>query len=201
MLLLEFKVKAKPHQYQAINEAIPIAQFIQNKCLRYWMNNKGVNKYDINKQCTILAKDFDLASKLNSMARQSSAERAWSAITRFYNNCQKKVKGKKGFPKFKKNCPSVEYKTTGWQLDESNRKAITITDKTGIGRLKLIGTYDLNFYSLDHIKLQKSVSKKFKKGPALSLSKGQPPSNNYKNFLTVNILLIEMKMQRSISCP
>jgi hypothetical protein len=30
------------------------------------------------------AKEFDLANKLNSMARQARAERAWAAITRFY---------------------------------------------------------------------------------------------------------------------
>jgi hypothetical protein len=29
-----------------------------------------------------------------------------------------------GFPKFKKNCRSVEYKQTGWQLDLKTRQAI-----------------------------------------------------------------------------
>jgi len=85
------------------------------------------------------------------MARQSAADRAWSAISRFYNNCKKKVKGKKGYPKYKKNNRSVEYKTTGWKLDE-NSKAITFTDKNNIGRLKLKGTYDLNYYQLEQIK-------------------------------------------------
>ena len=33
-----------------------------------------------------------------------------------------------------------------------NRKTITFTDKKGIGRLKLKGTRDLHFYSLDKIK-------------------------------------------------
>jgi len=83
--------------------------------------------------------------------RQASGDRAWSAISRFYENCRKKVKGKKGFPKFKKNSRSVEYKTSGWKLSK-NRKAITFTDKKGIGLLKLKGTYDLNFYSIDQIK-------------------------------------------------
>jgi putative transposase len=91
------------------------------------------------------------ANELNSMARQSAAERAWSAISRFYDNCKKNKLGKKGYPKFKKNCRSVEYKTSGWKLSE-NRKAITFTDKKGIGRLKLKGTYDLNHYQLEQIK-------------------------------------------------
>ncbi|MEQ8961788.1 MAG: transposase, partial [Coleofasciculus sp. C2-GNP5-27] len=105
-----------------------------------------------------MAKEFGFAAELNSQARQASADRAWSAISRFYENCRQvetrhgaSVQGKKGFPKFKKNCRSVEYKTSGWKLSE-NRKAITFTDKKGIGRLKLKGTYDLNFYQLDQIK-------------------------------------------------
>jgi len=151
MIVFEFKIKAKPAQYAAIDEAIQTAQFVRNKCLRYWMDNKGIDKYDLSKYCRVLAKEFGFAAELNSQARQASADRAWSAISRFYENCRKKVKGKKGFPKFKKNSRSVEYKTSGWLLSE-NRKAITFTDKKGIGRLKMKGTYDINFYSIDQIK-------------------------------------------------
>ncbi|MGK7955777.1 MAG: RNA-guided endonuclease InsQ/TnpB family protein [Crocosphaera sp.] len=152
MLVLEFKVRAKKHQYIAIDEAIRTAQFVQNKCLRFWMDNEKVNKYDLNKYCRVLAHDFDFANKLNSQARQSSAERIWSAISRFYDNSNKKIPGKKGFPRFKKNCRSVEYKTTGWKLDLATRKAITFTDKNNIGRVKLVGTYDLNFSPIESIK-------------------------------------------------
>ncbi len=152
MLVLEFKVRAKKHQYTAIDEAIRTAQFVQNKCLRFWMDNEKVNKYDLNKYCRVLAHDFDFANKLNSQARQSSAERTWSAISRFYDNCKRKIPGKKGYPKFKKNCRSVEYKTTGWKLDLNTRKAITFTDKNNIGRVKLVGTYDLHFYPIECLK-------------------------------------------------
>ena len=111
MIVLEYKIRAKQYQLTAIDEAIRTGQFVRNKALRYWMDNKGVNKYDLNKYCRILAKEFDFANKLNSTARQSSAERAWSGIARFFDNCKKKVKGKKGFPQFKKHSRSVEYKT------------------------------------------------------------------------------------------
>jgi len=151
MSIYEFKIKAKKIQLDAIDEAIRTSQFIQNKCLRYWMDNEKVSKYDLNKYCAVLAKEFGFAEELNSMARQSAAERAWSAISRFYDNCKKNKPGKKGYPKFKKNCRSVEYKTSGWKLSE-NRKAITFTDKKGIGKLKLKGTYDLNYYQLEQIK-------------------------------------------------
>jgi putative transposase len=151
MIVYEFKVKGKEAQYRAIDEAIRTSQFIQNKCLRYWMENKGLRQYDLNKYCAVLAAEFPFASELNSMARQSAAERTWSAIARFFDNCKKFVKGKKGFPKFKKNCRSVEYKTSGWKLSP-NRKAITLRDGKNIGTLKLKGTYDLNYYDIKQIK-------------------------------------------------
>jgi putative transposase len=151
VIIYEFKVKGKDKQYRAIDDAIRTSQFIQNKSLRYWMDNKDVGKYDLNKYCAVLASEFIIADELNSMARQSAAERAWSAISRFYDNCKKKKPGKKGFPKFKKHCRSVEYKTSGWKLSET-RKAITFTDKKGIGTLKLKGTYDLNYYNIKQIK-------------------------------------------------
>ncbi|PNW52260.1 UNVERIFIED_CONTAM: transposase [Euhalothece sp. KZN 001] len=152
MFVLEFKVKAKKAQYQAIDGAIRTTQFIRNKCIRYWMDNQGVNKYALNKLCKQLAQEFSWAKELNSMARQSAAERAWSAISRFYDNCKKGIKGKKGYPQFQKNNRSVEYKTCGWKLDLNTRKHITFTDKKGIGRVKLIGTRDLHFYHPDEIK-------------------------------------------------
>lgn len=151
MLIYEFKAKPKPVQQVAIEEAIRTVQFVRNKALRLWMDEEKQSKYDLNKYCAVLAKEFDFANKLNSTARQASAERAWSAIARFFDNCKKQVSGKKGFPQFQKDNRSVEYKTSGWKLSE-DRKSITFTDGIGIGRLKLKGTRDLNFYSPDLIK-------------------------------------------------
>ena len=151
MIVLEFKSYPNQQQEKAIQEAIRTAQFVQNKCLRYWMDNQGVGKYDLSKLCAVLAKEFPFAGELNSQARQAGAERTWSAISRFYANCKLKVTGKKGYPKFKKNARSVEYKVSGWKLSQE-RKHITFTDKKGIGRLKLKGGYDLHFYNIDRIK-------------------------------------------------
>jgi putative transposase len=47
MLVYEFKLKAQPNQYQAIDEAIRISQFIRNKCLRYWMDAIREEKINI----------------------------------------------------------------------------------------------------------------------------------------------------------
>jgi putative transposase len=158
MLILEFKTYGKSVQFSAIDEALRTAQFVQNKCLRYWMDNKGTSKYDLNKYCAVLAQEFPFANELNSMARQASAERAWAAISRFYENCKKQVQGKKGFPQFKKTVHSVEYKTSGWKLSE-DRKSITFTDGKRIGKLKLKGTRDLHFYQVDQIKRVRLVKR------------------------------------------
>ncbi len=151
MLVLEMKIYAKQAQYDAMDEAIRTAQFIRNKAVRYWMDNKGVGKYELSAYCKVLAAEFPWADELNSMARQSSADRAWAAISRFYNNCKKKIPGKKGYPKFKKHSRSVEYKTTGWKLSD-DRKHITFSDKKNIGKVKLKGTRNLLWYSKKQIK-------------------------------------------------
>jgi len=151
MLVFEFKAKGKTTQYSAIDEAIQTAQFVRNKCIRYWMDNRGVGQKDLYRYNTALRAEFPFVKDLNSHACQTAVDRAYSSIARFYSNCKKSVPGKKGYPKFKKNCRSVEYKTSGWKLSEA-RKQITFTDKKGIGKLKLKGTWDLNFYQLDQIK-------------------------------------------------
>jgi putative transposase len=158
MLVFEFKAYGKSNQFKAVDEAIRTAKFVRNSCLRYWMDNKKVDKYDLNKYCAVLARDFSFADELNSMARQASAERAWSAISRFYDNCKKGVPGKKGYPQFQKDCRSVEYKSTGWKLAD-DLKSINFTDKKGIGRLKLKGTRDLHFYQINQIKRVRLVKR------------------------------------------
>jgi putative transposase len=158
MLVFEFKTYGKPEQFAAIEEAIRTVQFIRNKCIRFWLDNPKIGKYDLSKQSAILANEFPFADELNSQARQAATERAWAAITRFYENCKKKVAGKKGFPQFQKDNRSVEYKTTGWKLSE-DRKSITFTDKKGIGKLKMKGTRDLNFYQPDQIKRVRLVKR------------------------------------------
>ncbi|MBD2196249.1 MULTISPECIES: RNA-guided endonuclease InsQ/TnpB family protein [Calothrix] len=151
MFIYEFKVNPKLQQTTAIDEAIRTSQFIRNKVLRYWMDNRGVGKTEMFRYNTLLRKEFKFVEDLNSHACQTAVERVLKAVNRFYDNCKKQIPGKKGYPKFKKNTRSVEYKVSGWKLSE-NRKHITFTDKKRIGTLKLIGTRDLNFYQLEQIK-------------------------------------------------
>lgn len=151
MIVLEFKAKGKTTQYAAIDSAIRATQFVRNKCIRFWMDNSCVGQKELYRLSTALRSGFDFVKALNSSACQASVERAYASIARFYNNCKKTIPGKKGYPRFQKNCRSVEYKTSGWSLSQ-NRKQIVFTDKKGIGKLKLKGTWDLNFYQLEQIK-------------------------------------------------
>jgi putative transposase len=45
----------------------------------------------------------------------------------------------------------VEYKTSGWKLSE-DKKSIHITDKTGIGKLRLVGSYNREIFDKSLIK-------------------------------------------------
>ena len=158
MLVFEFKVYGKANQFQAIERAIRTTQFIRNKAVRLWMDGLAKSWIELSRHCALLALEFPFANNLNSMARQAAAERAWAAISRFHNNCKKKAVGKKGYPSFQKNNRSVEYKTSGWKLAE-NWKSITFTDENCIGRLKLKGTRDLNFYQIEQIKRVRIVKR------------------------------------------
>ncbi|NJO98873.1 MAG: transposase, partial [Pleurocapsa sp. CRU_1_2] len=103
MLVFEAKLEGLKEQYGKLDEAIRTARFVRNSCLRYWMDNRDIGRYDLSAYCAVLGKEFSFASQLNSQARQASAERAWSAIARFFDNCQKNKPGKKGYPRFKKH--------------------------------------------------------------------------------------------------
>ena len=88
MLVLEFRLYGSENQFARIDESIRTTKFIRNTCLRLWMDSKKVNKYDLNKHCAVLAEKYDWCTKLNSTARQASAERAWSSVANFYEKCK-----------------------------------------------------------------------------------------------------------------
>src|SRR5215470_14026348 len=95
MLTLEYKLDGSPAQYAAIDEGIRVVQFIRNKCLRAWIDRQpeGKNGEAMSAYSAVLAKAFAFADRLGSQARQASAERAWTAVSRFYDNCKKRIPG------------------------------------------------------------------------------------------------------------
>ena len=138
MLIYEYKLDGTPAQEAAIEEAMRVVQFIRNKALRLWMEVRGTCKNDLQCLCAQLAKAYPFARRLNSQARQASADRAWFAISRFYDNCKNHKPGKKGYPRYQHATRSVEYKQTGWKL-EPDGKHLTFTDGCGIGTMRLVG--------------------------------------------------------------
>lgn len=151
MLVLEYKAVIKKAQSTAIDEAIRTSQFVRNKVLRYWIDNRGVGKKELYQYNTQLRSEYNFVNDLNSHACQASVENVERAINRFFDNCKKNKPGKKGYPRFKKHNRSVEYKVSGWKLHPSLRR-ITFTDKKGIGELKLLGKWDIHQYPVELIK-------------------------------------------------
>jgi putative transposase len=151
VITLEFRLVGAQRQFMALDEAIRTTQFIRNKCVRLWRDTCGITLADLSGYCRILAQEYPFVRELNSQARQAAAERAHAAITRFYQNCKHKKPGKKGYPRFQKDCRSVEYKTTDWTLDEL-RRHLTLTDGMGMGSFTLRGARDLVSYARGAIK-------------------------------------------------
>lgn len=149
MISLECKLVANAEQRGKMDEAIRTAQFVRNRCLRYWMDHDKVSKNDVYQHTTRLRAEFTWCKQLNSTAVQASGERAWSAISRFYDRAKKGIKPA-GYPQFKKNVRSVEYKQSGWKL-KADSKRITFTDGFGIGTMPFKGTWDLMLSPADKI--------------------------------------------------
>jgi putative transposase len=98
MIVLEFKLKGKSQQYRIIDEMIRTAQFVRNKTLRHWIDNQGVKLVDLYKQCAIMSKEFEWAGKLNSTARQASAERCPFCYSTFFLELPSQKTREKGMP-------------------------------------------------------------------------------------------------------
>ncbi len=74
MLVFEAKLEGEKHQYEKLDEAIPTARFVRNCCIKYWIENKAIGRYELSAYCKVLTDEFSWANKLNSMARQAWAE-------------------------------------------------------------------------------------------------------------------------------
>ena len=71
MLVLSAKLEGTKEQYEKLNEAIRTARFVWNICLRYWMDNKNIGKYELSAYCAVLASPFKFAKNLDSMVGQA----------------------------------------------------------------------------------------------------------------------------------
>ena len=95
MIVYEAKLEGTQKQYSQLDAAIRTGRFVRNCIIRAWMDKQLKSRNDAYKYCKILAdnRSFPWAKKLNSMARQAHAERAWASVERFERNCKAKIKG------------------------------------------------------------------------------------------------------------
>ena len=139
-----YKIKKNKAAFAKIEEVFKTCDFIHNKCLRYWMDNKdtdtNANLYAFHKYIGRLRGTnlYPWLNRLYSQACQMACEPAWFAISNFYRKCKKGLPGKKGYPKWKHGTRSYEYSQTGYKYDQESR-SLTITDNTEVGKLRLYG--------------------------------------------------------------
>ncbi|MFA5376142.1 MAG: transposase [Dehalococcoidia bacterium] len=161
MYIIEAKLYPKPEQMEKANEAFRIGQFVRNKCIAMWEEEgkkplderQKIGKYDFNRLTASnrLGKEFGFVNKLSAQARQAAAERAWSSVAKFYDNCKRGIK-KKGYPKYRKGNRSVEYKQSGWSVSYDG-KFIELTDKIGIGRMRMRTSESLTGKKISRVRL------------------------------------------------
>ena len=58
MLVFEAKLEGLKEQYEKLDEAIRTALFVRNSCLRYWMDNRGMGRYELSAYCAVLGQEF-----------------------------------------------------------------------------------------------------------------------------------------------
>jgi putative transposase len=47
MLVFEAKLEGEKQQYERLDEAIRTARFIRNSCIRFWMDNPKIGRYEL----------------------------------------------------------------------------------------------------------------------------------------------------------
>ncbi len=97
MIIYEMKLQGTQTQYGRLDEAIRTGRFVRNSVIKAWLDGQVKSRNDAYSYCKVLSDnpEFPWASRLNSMARQTHAERAWASIERFYRNCRQKIPGSK----------------------------------------------------------------------------------------------------------
>jgi putative transposase len=147
MLRYTYKLYGTEEQFRSVDAAIQTVQFIRNSVLDVWMKNGKLKEQraqfgwpEMCRMSTELRKQHEFCKNLYSDACQVAAERAWNSVKNFYEKCKDPAykNKKKGYPRYRDNCRSVEYKAKGWFFSEDFRK-ITFRDKTGMGTFTLKG--------------------------------------------------------------
>ena len=77
MLVFEAKLEGLGEQYRKLDEAIRTARFVRNSCLRYWMDNKNIGRYELSAYCAVLAQQFELRAHRKALVLLSQKVACW----------------------------------------------------------------------------------------------------------------------------
>lgn len=58
MLIFEAKLEERNEQYGQLDEAIRTARFVRNSCLRYWIDHKGIGRYELSAYGKVSIEEF-----------------------------------------------------------------------------------------------------------------------------------------------
>ncbi len=92
MIIYEMKLQGTQSQYSRLDVAIRTGRMERNSIIRAWIDGQVKSRNDAYKHCKVLLDNpaFPWVSRLNSMARQAHAERAWASIERLSSQLQTK---------------------------------------------------------------------------------------------------------------
>jgi putative transposase len=161
LIYKSYKVELDPNNVQITNmkKNIGAARFAYNWGLKkkieaYGQKVKTPSAIDLHKELVILKKtDIHWAYECSKCSFQEALRDLDGAFNRFFSNCKKRIKGKKGFPKFK----SKKNDKQSFRLNGS----ITIKDnRIGLPRIGKVKLKETDYIPKDIKITQATVSRK-----------------------------------------
>ena len=161
LIYKSYKVKLDPTNVQITNmkKNIGAARFAYNWGLKkkqeaYEQKTKTPSAIDLHRELNVLKKtDITWAYECSKCSFQEALRDLDSAFNRFFSNCKKGIKGKKGFPKFKsKKNDKQSFRLTG---------SISVNEgRIGLPRIGKVKLKETDYITKDCKITQATVSKK-----------------------------------------
>ena len=115
--LYSYKFRLKPTSTQEVllNKHFGCVRWIYNHFLNerieeYKVNKRSLKRSDNEKQLPTIKQEYTWLKEVGSQSLQYSVECLQNAYNNFFRKCKQKVKGKKGFPRFKKRHGKQSFK-------------------------------------------------------------------------------------------
>ena len=154
ILVFEAKLEETKQQNERLDEAIRTARLVRNACITYWMDNKGIGKYELSAYCAVLGKNYlGLANSILKLDKLLQNERGLrfldSTTTVQKPNQERKVSHTS---KNIKLTVMLSTKRQDISCLKTGKVAPSPRFLPAAGIFKLWGNRDLHFYQLKQIK-------------------------------------------------